>query len=108
MSRYKNAVILFGLCSTVAACDRSPTEPEALTSQASDSATQSMSLLAAEPILRSAKAQTFRASLRLPSHHPLMAQTAATPAPTNATAAAPIEAPSRALLTWAVIASDAR
>lgn len=47
MSRNTNAVILFGLCSALAACDRNPTEPAAVMSQATDSATQSMSLLAA-------------------------------------------------------------
>jgi N-acetylneuraminic acid mutarotase len=48
MSPNKNAVILFGLCSALAACDHSnPVEPEAVTSQASASATQGMNLLAA-------------------------------------------------------------
>ena len=49
-----------------------------------------------------------RASLRLPSHHPLTAQTAATNAPSNATAEVPSAPPSKAVLTCAVIASEAR
>jgi N-acetylneuraminic acid mutarotase len=46
MFRNKNAVILFGLCSALAACDRT-TEPESVTSQAAESATGSMGMLAA-------------------------------------------------------------